>query len=355
MLYKIAEKVFELENAGRKVVKMNVGELDFPTPQEIVEAGIKAMKEGKTGYGSAGGEKALREKIAKIHGADVKNVVIVPGSKYGIFNTINLLCRNMGIVSFSPGWPAFKSMARHFDASFEDVPLRMEDGWEIDIDGYSQKVKGKSLAILNNPSNPTSSAWSDKTQEKVIEISKENAVPLLLDIAYRDIAFEKKEDVRWKEGMIICNSFSKSLAMTGWRAGYVVAEKEFIERFIRLNQISITCVPKFIQAAAFAGLEMREDITERFRKECKARADAAMKVLGEKGVKCTKPDAGFYVFPKLPCGNSFDVCMKLLDKHGVAIVPGSVFGDYPEHVRISLCYSPEIIADSISKLVEECK
>jgi len=77
-------------------------------------------------------------------------------------------------------------------------------------------------------------------------------------------------------------------------------------------------------------------------------------VLEGKGVACVKPDAGFYVFPKLPCKDSFDICMRLLDEHGIAVVPGSVFGDYPEHVRVSLCYPPDVIADSITKLVEGC-
>jgi aspartate aminotransferase len=352
MLYQIAEKVYELENAGRKVIKMNVGELDFKTPKEIIEAASAALKDGKTRYGSAAGEKALREKIAQMHGADPANVIITPGSKWAIFTTIDLLCRNKKIVSFSPLWPAFGSMARHFDAELEAIPLKMENNWDISFDEFSNAVKGKSLTILNNPTNPMSKGWSDAEQNKVMEISNDADVPVLLDLAYRDLAFTKKPDIEWKQGTIITNSFSKSLAMTGWRIGYIIAETELIERYKKLNQISITCVPKFIQAAALAGLGKREEITKQFRNECKARADAAMKVFGEKGVECTRPDAGFYVFPKLPCDDSFKPIMKLLEKYAIAMVPGSVFGNYPEHARISLCYSPDVIEDSLNKLME---
>jgi aspartate/methionine/tyrosine aminotransferase len=154
--------------------------------------------------------------------------------------------------------------------------------------------------------------------------------------------------------MIIANSFSKSLAMTGWRIGYVVADEDFAKKLTKLNQISITCVPKFIQQAALEGLKKRKEITRGFRAECRKRADAAMEILGENGIPCSKPGAGFYVFPKLPVEDSYDVCMSLLDKHAIATVPGSVFGDYSSHVRISLCYPPDVIADSMNKLLDVC-
>lgn len=355
LLYKIAEKVYELENQGRNVVKMNVGELDFDTPKNIVEAGIKALQDGRTRYGSAAGELSLREKIAKMHGVESSNVAITVGSKWGIYSLINILCRKKRVLGLSPGWPTFESMSKHFDAQFEWLSLKMENQWKPDVDEFSNVVKGKSLVILNNPSNPTSQVWDDDVEEKLVEIAQKAKVPMLLDTAYRDLCFEKKQEVQWKDGMIICGSFSKSLAMTGWRVGYIVADKEIIGRYVKINQMSITCVPKFIQLAALVGLDNKDNIADKFRNECKKRADAAIKVFSDAGIDCVAPGAGFYVFPKLPCKDAFDSCMKLLNKHAIAIVPGSVFGAYKEHVRISLCYSPKIIEESIEKLRDVVK
>ena len=139
--------------------------------------------------------------------------------------------------------------------------------------------------------------------------------------------------------------------MTGWRAGYIVADKEIIDKYVKINQISITCVPKFIQLAALAGLNIKDEITEKFRGECKKRAETAMKVLDDEGVECVVPKAGFYIFPKLQCKDAFEMSMKLLDEHAIAIVPGSVFGNYKQYARISLCYSPEIIKESLGKIM----
>ena len=355
LLYKIAEKVYELENKGTKVIKMNVGELDFDTPEEITKIALQKINEGQTRYGSAAGEKALREEIASIHGAEIENVAIAPGAKWGIYSMIDLICRNKKALTFSPGWPAYESMLRHFNGELHTLPLMMENEWHVEMDKYEKATKGKSMVIINNPSNPTSQVWDDEIQKKLAEIAMANGAIPLLDLAYRDIAFDKKPDWEWKKGTVVCNSFSKSLAMTGWRVGYVVADREIIERYVKLYQISLTCVPKFIQLAALGGLKKREQITSRFREECKKRAAAAMEVLRKNNIECTEPQAGFYVFPKLPCRDAVPICMKLLNEKRIAIVPGSVFGNYPQNVRISLCYSPKIIRNSMAELMDVLK
>ncbi len=352
LLYKIAEKVYELENQGKKVIKMNVGELDFDTPDRIIERGVDSIRDGNTRYCSSAGEAPLREEIARIHDAEPSNVVIMPGSKLGIFCCMDMICRGGKLLTHAPGWPAYWGMADHFEVAFDSIRLSMEDGWKIDMDRLGASLEGKDMFIMNNPGNPTSHVWSHLEAKKIIDISLERNVPILLDIAYQDISFDPMPDLKWEPGMIIVNSFSKSLAMTGWRVGYVVAEPELAKRLTKLNQISITCVPRFIQHAALAGLKRRREITRRFGLKCKKRAETAMSILRKNSIPCSEPGAGFYVFPRLPVPDAYHVTMNLLEKHGIATVPGSVFGNYKSNIRISLCYEPEVIADSMKKLLD---
>jgi len=356
MLYKISEKVFQLEQSGKKVYKLNLGEPDWPTAPEAVDAAVKAIKEGRTTYTSAAGEKELREEIAKIHSADVKNVVVTTGSKWAIFSTLfTILEEGDEVVMFSPHWTAFELMTKELKAKPVVIDLKADEDWKIDFDELESKITSKTKVIIfNNPANPTSHAWSKEEEKKLKEIAKEKGIYLLLDCAYRDLAFERMEDPKLEEKVIITNSLSKPFGMTGWRIGYVVVDEKTADKLIKLNQITLTNVPRFVQDSGLAVLKKRWDIADERTEESKRRAGIALKVLEKNGIFCNKPNAGFYIFPRFNA-ESVKVSNILLDKYNIAMTPGNAFGNYPNHMRISLCYSGEVLEDVMNKFVEVVK
>ena len=210
------------------------------------------------------------------------------------------------------------------------------------------------MIILNNPNNPTSKVMDAKTLDSVVEIANRKGITILSDEVYSAIAFTKTKSILEYDGghtHILSNGFSKTFTMTGWRVGYIIADKMLIDKITRLNQITINNVPVFIQEAALKGLELREQIAVTVKNEYKERADMASKMLSDSGFSFTKPEAPFYMFPKQAGLNSEKFTLDLLDR-GVAIAPGSSFGDYLEHFRISLTAPKAQIEEALKIICE---
>jgi len=352
MLYKISEQIFKMIQEGHQILKLNMGEPDWPTSTECVEAAIKAIKDGKTKYASAQGEKELREKIAVLHDSSPDNVVLTPGSKYSIYNAMKILLKKGDeVILFSPHWTAFELIAKECGAIPKVIDLSFEKDWNLDFEKIKNTFSSKTkLVIFNNPCNPTSHVWSIKEENKLIEFVKKKGVYILLDCAYRGISFSKMPFVKYDEKVIICDTFSKTFGMTGWRLGYIVAHKNLINEITRLNQISITNVPVFVQAAGIAALDNYSIIAEKTRTESKRRAEACISILKGR-IKFNKPMAGFYLFPNLEVDGekAFDI---MLEKHKISIVPGAAFGNYKNFVRLSLCHPVNVLEDACTKLIQ---
>ncbi|MBC7130735.1 pyridoxal phosphate-dependent aminotransferase, partial [Candidatus Bathyarchaeota archaeon] len=173
------------------------------------------------------------------------------------------------------------------------------------------------------------------------------------DEVYADISFKEVKSVLDinNSNHIVVRSFSKAFAMTGWRIGYVIADKKLIDRIIKLNQITLTNVPVFIQEAALKALEMKEQITSKIREDYLKRAEKACEIFAKTKLKFSKPEAPFYIFPKCDGLDSEKFAFELLDK-GVAIAPGTAFGDYREHFRISLTASDEELERGLKIIAE---
>lgn len=357
MLYEINEKVIRLEKEGKKIIKFNLGDPDQQTPMEIVEAAFEAMKKGKTKYASAAGEKELREVLAEIHGVDVDNIVVTPGSKWAIFAVMYLLFeKGDNVIIPSPHWTAYDLAAKSLGANVKLVKTRFESNWEIEAGKLESLIDDKTkLIILNNPNNPTSKVINEKVVEKIVDIANEREVKILSDEVYADISFVKTKSLLEYDGKhIIVKSFSKTFAMTGWRIGYVIADKTLTDKIIKLNQITLTNVPVFIQEAALKALELRHEIIQTIREGYQKRANLACKILSNTKLKFTRPDAPFYLFPKLDGLDSEKFCFDLLDK-GVAVTPGTSFGDYREHFRISLTAPDDEIELGLKIIAEAFK
>jgi aspartate aminotransferase len=356
MLYEINEKALKLESEGKKIIRLNLGDPDMPTPPEIVEAAYASMKAGKTKYASSYGELNLRQKLAQIHGVNVENVVITPGSKWGIFATMFLMMNGGGnVIIPTPYWTAYDLTARALGAKTKLLRTELENDWKVDLDKLENMIdEDTRMIILNNPNNPTSKVIDPETLDGIVEIAEDKGVTILSDEVYGTIAFKKTKSILEYNGdckHILSNGFSKTFTMTGWRIGYIIANKMLIDKITKLNQITINNVPVFIQEAGLKALEIGENLSDKVKEEYEERAKMASKTLAEAGLSFSEPEAPFYVFPKCAGLNSEKFTLDLLDK-GVAVAPGTAFGDYPEHFRISLTAPREEIKVALEKIKE---
>jgi aspartate aminotransferase len=356
MLYEINEKALKLESEGKKIIRLNLGDPDMATPPEIVEAAYASMKAGKTKYSSSYGEMRLRQKIAEGHGVKPENVVITPGSKWAIFSTMFLTLKSGGnVIIPTPYWTAYDLIAKSFGAKTKLLRTEMETGWKVDLEKLEALIDSETkMIILNNPSNPTSKVMDAQTLDGIVEIANRKGVTILSDEVYGAIAFNKTKsilDYGSDSKHILSNGFSKTFTMTGWRIGYVVANKMLIDNITKLNQITFNNVPVFIQDAALKGLELHSQIASNIKAKYRARADLASSKLSAAGFEFTRPEAPFYVFPKRKGLDGEKFTLSLLDK-GVAVAPGTSFGDYREHFRISLTAPDNQIEEGLTKICE---
>jgi aspartate aminotransferase len=354
MLYEISEKAIQLENQGKEMIKFNLGDPDLPTPPEIVEAAYDAMKQGKTKYSSAAGEKALRKELARIHDVSVDNVVVTTGSKWAVFSLMFLLLkRGENVVVPSPHWTSYELAAKKLGAEMRFLKRDLDSDWKVDPAKLETLIdENTRMIILNSPNNPTSKVIDNKTFSEIVEIANRKGVTVLSDEVYSDISFVKAKSILdFGTENILVSGFSKAFLMTGWRIGYAVVEKELAKQMIKLNQITLTCVPAFIQYGALKGLESRKRIAEDIRNTFKMRAEVAYSVLSNSKMRFARPDAPFYLFPKVDGLDSERFALDLLDD-GVAIAPGTAFGGYREYFRIALTVGEDKIREGLEKICE---
>jgi len=354
MLYEINEKALKLESEGKKIIRLNIGDPDLDTPDEIIEAAYAAMKQGKTKYSSSYGEIKLREKLAEIHGVKAENVVITPGSKWGVFSTMYLLLKGGGnVIIPTPYWTAYDLIAKSLGAQTKLLKTELDSKWRVDLDKLEKLIdKETKMIILNNPNNPTSKAMDAETLDGIVKIANKKGVTILSDEVYGGISFVKTKSIlEYGDNHILSNGFSKTFTMTGWRIGYIIANKMLIDNITKLNQITINNVPVFIQAAALKALELQKQIATNIKKEYQERAKMASSILSKAKLEFTEPDAPFYVFPKRRGLDSEKFTLDMLDK-GVAVAPGTAFGDYREHFRISLTVPRDNIKVALDKICE---
>lgn len=356
MLYEINEKALRLESEGKKIIRLNLGDPDMATPPEIVEAAYASMKAGKTKYSSSYGETKLRAKIAEVHGVKTENVVITPGSKWAIFSTMFLMLKNGGnVISPTPYWTAYDLIAKSIGAKTKLLHTTMESGWKVDLDKLEDLIDSETkMIILNNPNNPTSKVMDSETLDGIVELANKKGITVLSDEVYGAISFNKTKsilDYGTDSKHILSNGFSKTFTMTGWRIGYLIANKSFVDQVTKLNQITFNNVPVFIQDAAMKGMELHAQIAANIKAKYKARAELACKKLSAAGFEFTAPEAPFYVFPRRKGMDGTKFTLNLLDR-GVAVAPGASFGDYPEHFRISLTAPDDQIEDGLNKICE---
>ncbi|MGC4113221.1 MAG: pyridoxal phosphate-dependent aminotransferase [Myxococcales bacterium] len=322
--YRMVEAI---EAGGKPILRLHIGETRLPPPPEAVEAASAALRSGKPGYGSAWGALALREAIARREGCAVEQVVVGPGSKHLLYALLSVLAdRGAKVAVPSPAWPAYELMARQLGLELQSLPSTLEDAWRFD----PATVESAALVLLCNPLNPTSTVYPPSLVEAVETRTRAAGATLILDEAYRGLAFE---EVPTCAAAIRVRSFSKEFSLEGWRLGYAVAPAPVAEKLAAFNQLSITCVPQLVQAAGLACLQAEERILCEARAIWRMRAGVATTALREAGFQFVEPQSGMYVFAAHPEAPDDQAFAERLLKAGVAVAAGSAFRA-PGFVRI---------------------
>ena len=362
-------KAKALEAEGRSIIHLEIGEPDFDTPDHISAAGKKAIDDGFTHYGPSPGLPEARKAVAKFvsrrQGYDVNpdNIVITPGGKPIMFFTMLALIEEGDEVIYpNPGFPIYESMINFSGGAPVPLPLNEEAGFTADIDYLESKITNRTkLIIVNSPNNPCGSVIPHSDLEQIAELAIKNDLLVLSDEIYHDFYFEGEHTSitqvpGMRERTIILDGFSKSYAMTGWRLGWGVIPDPLVEPFSRLMTNSVSASTSFIQIAGIAALEGTQqpvaDMVAEFKKRRTVVVDGLNSV---DGITCQTPKGAFYVFPNIRgtgmTSREFaDACMY---KAGVALLPGTAFGEYGEgYARLSFANSEENLRKGISQIKE---
>ncbi len=372
--FEVLAKAKALEAKGKEMVHLEIGEPDFDTPKNIRDAAKKAIDGGWTHYGPSAGlpehRAAIAEYISKTRGIKAlpEEVVVTPGAKPIIFYAILMILKPRDEVIYpNPGFPIYESMIKFVSGIPVPVPLREENDFTFDIKEFKKLVTPNTkLIILNSPQNPTGGILSKATLEEIAEIvlSREDLM-VISDEVYSRMIYDGLEHFSiasipgMKERTIIIDGYSKTYAMTGWRAGYGVMNKEYAGWVTKLMTNSNSCTASFTQIACIEALKGPQTEVEKMVAEFKNRRDVIVDGLNKiPGVKCKKPHGAFYVFPNF---TEFGMKSKemeefLLEEAGVAALAGTSFGEYGEgYIRFSYANSVENIKKALKKIEEALK
>ncbi len=361
----------EMKAEGKDVLSFSAGEPDFDTPQLIKDAAVKAINDGFTKYTAVAGDpellKAIQKKLKDENGLDYDTADIITnvGAKQSLFNLFQAtIDEGDEVIIPSPYWVTYPEIVKY--AGGKVVEIVTDDSTEFKItskqlkDAITDKTK---MLILNSPSNPTGSVYSKSELEAIAEVLKGTNVLVASDEMYEKLVFDDVEFVSTasiSEDMynrtITINGLSKSVAMTGWRFGYMASPLKEVNKYIRrLQSQSTSNINSITQKAAIPALLGKvDDEIEKMRVEFEKRRDLAIKLIEDiDGLSVVKPQGAFYLFVNIKnvSNDSMEFCKRLLEEKGVATVPGIGFGS-EGYFRLSFATDTESIKDGISRLRE---
>ncbi len=366
--FAILSKANELEAKGMNVIHLEIGQPDFKTPENIIDAAKEAMSDGYTGYGPTLGYNELREAVAdyvkeyKNIDATKDNVVIVPGGKPTMFFTMLTLVEPGDEVIYpNPGFPIYESCIKFARGIPVPMPLTADNDFRPDVEKLKSLITPKTkLIIINNPGNPTGGIFEKEDILAIADILKDRPDIFVLSDEIYDRLMYDGETIsiasipEMRDRTLVLDGFSKTYAMTGWRIGYCVANVDIIKKFEMIMVNSVSCTCSFTQMAAVEALKGPQDSVVEMKNKFKERRDWLVNALNEiDGIKCCMPRGAFYAFPDI---SSFGLSSKefadrLLEEEGIALAWGTSFGEYGEgHIRISYATSLENLKEAVERL-----
>lgn len=371
--FEVLAKAKKLEAQGKDIIHLQIGEPDFDTPKNIINAGINALNSGYTHYTPASGIPELREAIAahvrsyKNVPASAEEVVVVPGGKPIMFFTILALI-NPGdeVIYPNPGYPIYESIINYSGGKAVPMPLKEGNQFRLDVNELENLITPKTkMLILNSPQNPTGGCLSKKDIEAIADIVRGRNIFILSDEIYDRIIYNNEKPVSiaslpgMKDWTIILDGFSKAYAMTGWRIGYGVMHKKLAARIAQLMINSNSCTATFTQMAALEAITGPQDKVISMVAEFKKRRDIMVDGLNSiEGISCLSPAGAFYVFPNIKSlgKSSGEIADYLLNEAGVACLRGAAFGYYGEgYLRLSYANSIENIKNALDRIEKAIK
>jgi aspartate aminotransferase len=370
--FEVLAKAKSLEAQGKEVIHLEIGEPDFDTPQNIIDAAVKALNEGKTHYGPAAGIPELRRVLAQDMGKrrNIKihpdQVVVTPGAKPIMFFTILALINEGDEVMYpNPGFPIYESVIDFVGARSVPYPLREEREFSFNIDEFMSLISDKTkMIILNTPQNPTGGILTEEDLKAVAKVAQEKDIYILSDEVYLNIIYEGVHHSiasipGMQERTIILDGFSKTYAMTGWRLGYGAMPEYLAQKVTQLQINSNSCTGTFSQYAGIEAIRGPQDEVHKMVTEFKKRRDVIVDGLNViDGISCLRPHGAFYVFPNVKQlgidGKKF--ADLLLDKFGVATLSGTAFGKYGEgYLRFSYANSVANLQRALDRIDQAVK
>jgi aspartate/methionine/tyrosine aminotransferase len=368
--FEVLNKARALERQGKNIIHLEIGEPDFDTPRNVVEAGVDALRKGWTHYGPSAGLPELRQTIAeyvsRTRGVKVtsEEVVVVPGGKPIIFFAVlALIDEGDEVIYPNPGFPIYESMVNYVGGRAVPIRLREERDFSLDLDELAALINDRTrLIILNSPQNPTGGVLGRKEIEQVARVIGDRNILVLSDEIYSRLVFDGGEHFSimsvpgMEERTILLDGFSKTYAMTGWRMGYGVMRPDLAAQITRLMTNSNSCTASFTQLAGIEAIRGDQTSVDRMREEFQRRRDVFVAGLNQiKGFSCRMPRGAFYVFPNITATGwkSKLLAEALLEQAGVAALSGTAFGSFGEgYLRFSVANSLENLRQALERIGE---
>lgn len=372
----MADRILALKASGRKIIGLQVGDPDFPTPQSIAEVAFKAMQDGLTHYGPSKGYPELRRaaalKLERDHAVreaydPETELLITHGGIHAYYLAMqSILNPGDEVLVPDPSWGTHSNMARMLRANVTRIPAPAENGFIPDIESWEKVLTPKTrVLVLNYPSNPTGAYPTREYLGQLQDFAARHHLWVVSDTVYENLYYGEKPTSAAvfegaKERTILVNSLSKTYAMTGWRVGYLAAPQAVIENALKAGQNSITCVAPFVQkAAAFALTDPSvKQAAAEMRAAYARRRELVLRIARElesEKVLVTPPQGAFYFFLDFrPLKmTSLEICERILEEASVGLVPGSAFGEQGEgFIRMTTAASDEEVEAGFRAIVD---
>ena len=367
--FEVLNRARALEKQGKEIIHLEIGEPDFDTPANVVEAGVDALRRGWTHYGPSAGLPELRQTIADYVSRTRKvpissdEVVVVPGGKPIIFFTILALIESGDEVLYpNPGFPIYESMVNYSVGKGIPIPLREERDFAVDVKELASLITDHTrLIILNSPHNPTGGVLTRKDIFEIAEAIGDRNILVLSDEIYSRLIYDGEHFSimsvpGFKDRTILLDGFSKTYAMTGWRLGYGVMRADLASQIAKLVTNANSCTASFTQMAGIEAVRGDQSSVDKMSNEFRRRRDAFVAGLNKiKGFSCRMPKGAFYTFPNITKTgwSSKKLADALLEQAGVAALAGTAFGANGEgYLRFSVANSLENLNKALSRIEE---
>ena len=369
----VMEAAIKLRDQGIDVVDFGPGEPDFPTPENVKQAAMRAIQENFTKYTAIGGIKELKKAIVEKHARDfgskydISECVVNLGGKHALFNIFSAVVEEGDdVIIPTPYWVTFGDIARFVNANPIFVDTKESDGFQLTSDILERSLTPRTrMVVVNSPNNPSGAVLEDAEFDRIAELCRKKDVLLLSDECYSHFLYDGRKPFSiasrtdLKRHIIIAGSVSKTYAMTGWRIGYVLAQPEIIGAVVKLQSHSTSNPTSISQRAALEALTgPQESVGVMLAEYARRRKFVLDRLRAIPGVKCAEPGGAFYAYPNISAAfgrggiqNSVDFSARLLDKAHVAVTPGEAFGT-TDHVRLSYATSMEHLDKGLKRMHE---